>query len=180
MADDEAPERPSKSQRKRDAHALQNLGERLVGLRDAELEGLQLPERLLDAILEARRIRARGGAARQRQYIGKLMRDIDPAPIEAALNAKGEQSARELQRFKRLEQWRERLLREGAAALAELETWRPGLDRTHWLRLIATARSERDRQAQPGSGAAGRALFRALRELFEDAPNEGAPGTMPR
>lgn len=78
-------ERPSKSARKRAAHAVQELGERLIGLREQELAALQLPEPLADAIREARRIRARGGLARQRQYIGKLMRDIDTAPIEAAL-----------------------------------------------------------------------------------------------
>jgi ribosome-associated protein len=80
-------ERPSKSARKRAAHAAQALGERLVALKDADLVSLQLPEALLEAVREARRIKARGGLARQRQYIGKLMRDLDTAPIEAALDA---------------------------------------------------------------------------------------------
>src|SRR5580692_3202718 len=73
--------KPSKSMRKRDAHAAQDLGEELIGLRDSELVALDLPERLVDAIREARRIPSRGGGTRQRQYIGKLMRDIDPEPI---------------------------------------------------------------------------------------------------
>ena len=78
--------RPSKSARKRAAHAAQKLGEELTRLKVAELEALQLPEELHDAILEAQRIRnTRGGIARQRQYIGKLMREIDLAPIEAAM-----------------------------------------------------------------------------------------------
>ena len=78
--------RPSKSARKRAAHAAQKLGEELTRLKVAELEALKLPEELHDAILEAQRIRnTRGGIARQRQYIGKLMREIDLAPIEAAL-----------------------------------------------------------------------------------------------
>ncbi|MFL6606130.1 MAG: ribosome biogenesis factor YjgA [Steroidobacteraceae bacterium] len=165
--DEDFQERPSKSERKRVAHAAQDLGETLIGLRDSDLVALDLPERLVDAIREARRIPSRGGGARQRQYIGKLMRDIDPEPIRSALAARGEQSALETERFKRLEAWRERLLTEGSAALAELERWRPGLDRAAWLRRISAAQSERERT---GAGTAGRELFRALRALFETEP----------
>ena len=165
MADDEDfQERPSKSERKRAAHAAQDLGETLIGLRDSELDALNLPERLVDAIRDARRISSRGGGARQRQYIGKLMRDIDLEPIRAALAARGEQSAREAERFKRLETWRERLIAEGPAALEELERWRPGLDRAEWSQRISAAQTER---ARIGPGPASRELFRALRTLFE-------------
>ena len=165
--DDELQDKPSKSERKRVAHAAQDLGELLIGLRDSELVALELPERLVDAIREARRIPSRGGGARQRQYIGKLMRDIDPEPIRAALTAHSEQSALEAERFKRLESWRERLLTEGVPALDELERWRPGLERTEWMRRISAAQSERERGS---TGTAGRELFRALRALFEVEP----------
>jgi ribosome-associated protein len=165
--DEDFEDRPSKSERKRAAHAAQDLGETLIGLRDSDLVALDLPERLVDAIRDARSIPSRGGGARQRQYIGKLMRDIDLEPIRAALAARGEQSALEAQRFKRLEAWRERLIAEGSIALEELERWRPGLDRNEWLRRISAAQSERERA---GSGTAGRELFRALRALFENEP----------
>lgn len=168
--DEDIPEKPSKSERKRAAHAAQDLGETLIGLRDSELVALDLPERLVDAIREARRIPSRGGGARQRQYIGKLMRDIDPEPIRAALAAHSEESAREAERFKRLEAWRERLISEGSPALEELERWRPGLDRAEWMRRISAAQSER---ARTGPGTAGRELFRALRTLFEGAEQGG-------
>jgi ribosome-associated protein len=173
--DEEFEDRPpSKSQRKRDAHAAQDLGVTLIGLRDSELEALNLPERLVDAIRAARTVSSRGGGARQRQYIGKLMRDIDPEPIRAALGAHSEKSALETQRFKRLEAWRERLLVEGAAALDELERWRPGLDRAQWMRRISAALSERERK---GPGTASRELFRALRELFaQEATDTGETG----
>jgi ribosome-associated protein len=82
---DEAEERPSTSSRKRAAHAAQAFGEKLITLREADLVKLELPEPLLAAVREARGIRARGGLARQKQYIGKLMRDIDLAPLEKAL-----------------------------------------------------------------------------------------------
>src|SRR5262245_57222103 len=88
-------ERPSKSARKREADAAQALGTRLIELRQSDLEALQLPEKLLDAILLAKRITSRGGLARQRQYIGKMMRDIDLAPIEAALGEKSRHAARD-------------------------------------------------------------------------------------
>ena len=86
---DELFERPSRSARKRDAEARQKLGEQLVQLRASQLAALalELPEPLLEAIQAARRIKSRSALARQRQYIGRLMREIDPAPIEKALDA---------------------------------------------------------------------------------------------
>jgi ribosome-associated protein len=81
---------PSKSSRKRSAHAAQKLGERLVRMRDAELAGLPLPEELRDAIAEARRLTSRGALARQHQFIGKLMREVDVDAIEAALAAQAD------------------------------------------------------------------------------------------
>jgi ribosome-associated protein len=165
--DDNGYDKPSKSQRKRDAHAAQDLGETLIGLRDSELVALDLPEILVDAIREARRIPTRGGGARQRQYIGKLMRDIDPEPIRAALTAEAGKSGLEAERFKRLEAWRERLVTEGTPALDELERWRPNLQRVEWIRMISTAQAEREHGS---TGTAGRELFRALRALFEVEP----------
>jgi len=80
-------ERPSKSARKRAAHAAQALGERLIALKESDLARIPLPETLRDAVREARRIKARGGLARQKQYIGKLMREADTLAIEAALES---------------------------------------------------------------------------------------------
>jgi len=80
--------RPSKSARKRDALAAQRLGEELIGLPDAELDALALPELLVDAVREARGIRSRGAGARQRQYIGRLMRDVDVDAVRGALAAR--------------------------------------------------------------------------------------------
>jgi len=78
-------ERPSRSARKRNAEALQRLGERLLELKPQQLQRFDLPPPLLEAILETQRLRSRSASARARQYIGRLMRDIDPAPIERAL-----------------------------------------------------------------------------------------------
>jgi ribosome-associated protein len=83
--EDEATDRPSRSARKREAEALQRLGEQLLRLKSAELQRLELPEALLEAIAEAHRLRGRGALARQRQYIGRLMRYVDAEPIVKAL-----------------------------------------------------------------------------------------------
>ena len=77
--------KPSKSARKREHLARQKLGEELIALRDAELHSLALDEDLLEAVIEARGIKAHGALRRQKQYIGKIMRQIDPEPIRAAL-----------------------------------------------------------------------------------------------
>jgi ribosome-associated protein len=78
-------ERPSRSARKRKAEALQRLGEHLLALKPQQLQRFDLPPQLLEALLETQRLRSRPAFARARQYIGRLMRDIDPAPIERAL-----------------------------------------------------------------------------------------------
>jgi ribosome-associated protein len=158
-------DRPSKSARKREASAAQDLGTKLIALKESELAALGLPEKLFDAILLAKRITARGGLARQRQYIGKLMRGIDAAPIEAALNARSHNAAFESERHKRLESWRARLLSEGPAALDELVEWCPAADRKSLQALIQKATTAR---VDSGSrDAASRELFRTLRSLFE-------------
>src|SRR4051794_8726930 len=84
---DDAP--LSKTRRKAQMHALQDLGEALVALEPKQLAALtteiELPETLLDAVRQARAITAWGGRKRQMQYIGRLMRDVDPAPVERFL-----------------------------------------------------------------------------------------------
>ncbi len=160
---------PSKSARKRAAHAAQDLGEALIGLPDAELDALGLPERLRDAIALARTITSRAGLSRQRQYIGKLMRDLDLAPIEAALAARQEAGSREAQSFRRVEIWRERLMNEGEAGLEALGSEYPQLDRASLGKQVEAAHRER---AQPGpsGGGAYRELFRMLRALLAPGP----------
>ncbi len=162
--DSDADERPSRSQLKRDAEALQELGRELVGLPQARLDRIELPEKLRDAIALARRITAHGGKRRQLQYIGKLMRRIDAEPIRARLEAMQQADHRAAQRFHHLEALRDKLIHEGDAALgAALEDY-PHADRQHLRQLIRQARQERE-QDKPPAGA--RSLFRYLRELDE-------------
>ena len=156
-------ERPSKSERKRRSDDLQSLGEALIDLPASEFDALPLPENLREAVLLARRITAHGGLYRQKQYIGKLMRKIDAEPIRAAMEAKRERERVEALRFRRVEQWRDRLLQEGESAVQRLATEVPDIDVAAVTDLVTRARAE-----QPTGDATGasRALFRLLREAF--------------
>src|SRR5215510_2355541 len=146
-------ERPSKSLRKRQSDDLQQLGEALIGLSDSELEALPLPEQLRDAVVLARRITAHGGLYRQKQYIGKLMRKIDAEPIRAALDARRDRERVEALRFRRIEQWRDRLVQEGAPAIAQLRAEVPGIEANAQARalddLVERARRERQSGGPP-------------------------------
>ncbi len=77
--------KPSKSARKREYLALQKLGEELIALHESDLQEMGLDEELLEAVLDARQIKSHGALRRQKQYIGKIMRQIDPEPIRAAM-----------------------------------------------------------------------------------------------
>jgi ribosome-associated protein len=164
-AGDATPPPPSKTRLKADMHALQDLGEALVALDarrfDVVVEEAALPERLVDAIRAARSITAHGGRRRQLQYVGKLMRGVDPAPIRSRLDAWAEGRDADAAKLHALERLRERLLTE-PGALDELVATHPTLDRPRLRSLVAKAKDERAKGAPPH---AFRELWRALREL---------------
>lgn len=160
-------ERPSKSQRKRDSEALQELGEALIELPQEELDALALPEVLHDALMLARRITKHGGLYRQRQYIGKLMRKIDAEPIRAALQDKRLRQQRQARHFHRLEHYRAQLLEEGPAALRHIA---PGLPAAQLARLTQLTERARRESTTGGPRHAARELFRTLAELLDTIP----------
>jgi len=154
---------PSKTRRKQAMHELQQLGETLVALDPPRLAALELPERLAEAIALARRITKHEGRRRQIQFIGRLMRDVDPAPIRAALSSIAAVSHEDRARFAAAEQWRDRLLAEDAA-LAEFVVVHPGVDREELARMIRDARAERTGGRPPHRF---RALFRLVARTLE-------------
>jgi ribosome-associated protein len=159
---EDSSEEFSKTQRKRQMLELQSVGERLIELTEAQLAELDLPERLLDAVLAAKRINKFGALRRQTQYIGRLMRDVDSEPILKRLEA-WQGSSREATAYLHLlERWRERLLADDAA-LSELAGAYSGCDTQRLRTLIRNARKERDEAAAPRSA---RALFQALKEII--------------
>ena len=153
-------ETPSKTRKKRAMDELQALGEALASLPDSALASISLPDSLAEAIAEARRITSRGGRRRQLQYIGRLMRDLDPAPIRAELERVEGRSAADAARHRRLEQLRVRLL-EDDEALTEFAREHPAVDLQALRTLIRNARREQKEGRPP---RAFRELFRVLRE----------------
>jgi ribosome-associated protein len=160
---------PSKSQRKREMHEVQALGEALVALSVAKLETLDLPERLFDAIVAVQTITRHEARRRQMQFIGRLMRDVDPEPIRAFLAAQMEFPAAEKAKMALLENWRKRLLEEPVPSLEALaakfpDTFSEAVRET-WRQRIAQAQQERrQQQATPRHY---RLLFQDLKTLFE-------------
>lgn len=154
----------SKSQRKRDMHALQVLGQQLVELPKEQFEKITLEENLRDAIVDARHIRQHGARKRQLQYIGKIMRSIEAKPIQEQLDTLQGQSSQATQALHNIERWRDRLLKEGDNALEELVKLYQQADRQYLRQLLRNAQKEMLANKTPKST---RTLFRYLRELFD-------------
>lgn len=153
----------SKSQRKRQAHALQKIGEELVKLAETKLVNLPLPDNLRQAIMAAKVIKSHGALKRQMQLIGKLMRSADnEAIITAYEEIKAEESA-QTANFHEIEQWRTRLIHEGKLALTEFIDCCPNADVQQLRQLIKKAVAEQENGQNSG---ASRALFRFLRSYL--------------
>lgn len=120
----------SKSQLKRESHALQDLGKRLVALPGEHLVTMPLDDALRDAIDLARKIQnKRSALKRQYQFIGKLLRACDPEPIYEALQALDHQSQQSIQKHHRAEHWRDRVVDQGESAIDALLDEIPTADR---------------------------------------------------
>jgi ribosome-associated protein len=156
-------QRLSKSARKREAASLQELGVKLSTLPDQEIKALGLPDSLFVALRDLRRLPSHGAQVRQRQYIGKLMRGIDPEPVLAKLAERKQRHDVEIRHFQQIEKWRDRLLSEPAAALEELLEEFPTADRETLEKLLEKAEKERLEQRSP---AGARELFAFLRQLL--------------
>jgi ribosome-associated protein len=156
---------PSKTRLKQAAHDLQALGARLVDLPKDRLQGLGLPETLYDAVRECQSITRHEARRRQLQYIGRLMRDIDPAAIEAQFSIWDGTSAAEVALQHSIERWRDRLMDDAtaASALTELAAAHPGCDVQQLRTLMRNARREFAQKRPPRSH---RELFRALRAII--------------
>ena len=162
--DFEGQELVSKSQLKRESQALQDMGSQLVEMPEGQLAKFKLPENLEDAIHEARRLKNREGKRRQLQYIGKLMRSADISFIQETLDRMDHQSQTYRQHFQQLENWRDRIISEGAPAIEALIEEYPQADRQQLRTLQRQASRE---LAQKKSPSASRKLFAYLRELSE-------------
>jgi ribosome-associated protein len=156
---------PSKSEIKRRMLALQELGEALVALNDKQLARIPVEDdRLSEAIREARAIRSNSARRRHLQFIGKLMRDIDPGPIRRALQEMHQRHEQDKESFHLLEQLRDEILETGVAGVEQAMARWPEADRQQLRQLVLQHQREQQRGKPP---AASRKLFRYLRELHE-------------
>ncbi len=150
----------SKTQRKREAEALQKLGEELIALAPDKLAAIELPAPLRSAIESARGMHQHGALRRQKQLVGKLMRDVDPEPIRAMLEHLREPGRRAATHLHRVEEWRDRLIAEGDDALRAFSEAFPGADVDLLGELVFRARQNpRDKKPR-------RALFRQINDLL--------------
>jgi ribosome-associated protein len=162
MPDEELP--LSKTKIKQQMHDLQDLGAELTKLPNDKLGELDLPENLVEAVHEYKRIHKFGAQKRQLQYIGKLMREVDPAPIKSRLSAWAGTSRQHTTWLHQIEHWRDRLL-EQPDALTELLAAHPGADAQHLRALIRNAHKEKELGKPPKNY---REIFQILRELFPE------------
>jgi len=150
---------PSKSQVKRDMHALQALGERLIALAPHIIDQADLPEALRDAVLAAQRITARGGRRRQERYVGKLMRTVDADAVRAVIAAATHDDRASVARMHAIERWRDLLLATDAAQTEFLDKY-PATDAQRLHQLVRGARAEKGAGSPPRQT---RALFQFIK-----------------
>jgi ribosome-associated protein len=178
--DGEELEGPSRSQRKRESHELKELGMQLTTLGRERLLALALPERLHEAVLEAKRLTSFGAQRRQALFIGKLMRRLDVdtlATVRAAVQMDRAQAQRETAKLHRAERWRDELVADDAA----LERWLavfPATDAQQLRALIRQARKDARAEERPGEaprkGRAYRQIFTLVRAALAAAPADSA------
>jgi ribosome-associated protein len=162
---------PSKSQRKRDMDALQDIGEELTQLNEQQLASIELPENLREAVLEARAMKRNEARRRQMQYVGKLMRQVDPLPIRTKIDGFLSVSAEHTAQLHHIERWRERLI-DDPQAVSEFIAAYPEADSQQLRTLIRNTSDERARGKPPKNF---RALFQMIRGLAEARSGSDAP-----
>ncbi|MDO9631670.1 MAG: ribosome biogenesis factor YjgA [Humidesulfovibrio sp.] len=160
------PRPPSRSQKKRDSAALQVLGGKLAELHESALTKLDLPPRLMEAIMDYKGLAKHEAKRRQLQFIGALMRDTDADPLALAVEDIESGNRGQAREFHAVEIWRTALLagdESGLEAIVALAPEEQQVEVRSKIRMLArNARAEAEKNKPPRSS---RALFRLLREL---------------
>lgn len=159
---------PSKTKIKKQMLELQALGEKLASLNKDQLKEIEMPDNLREAISEVKRMTKFGAISRQMQYIGRLMRDVETAPIIAKLDTWNGTSRQHIAWLHQVERWRDRLL-EDVNALTELLAIYPQADAQHLRALIRNALKEKELAKPPKNF---RELFQVLRDLIPETASE--------
>lgn len=159
-------ERPSRTQRKKASHELQDLGEHLVRLPESRLADIEMPESLRDAVEQYKATRSFEGKRRQMQYIGKLMRAADPEPIREAVAAFELGTARNALALHQAELWRSELIQSDEAVTRWADEF-PGSDLQQLRTLIRSARKDAAEAPEKRSGRGFRELFQFVKAQLE-------------
>ena len=154
----------SKSERKREMTALQELGERLIELSNEQVREIAIPRELEEALLLAKTLKSHGGRRRQMQYIGVLMRRIDSEPIRHALDEIDGGQKRKAHEFHQIEQLRDNLIEGSDAAFEEIAGRFPDADIQKIRQLVRSSQKEKKEGRPPKQS---RLLFKYLREIYE-------------
>ncbi len=161
----------SRTQKKKDAWDFQLLGERLVKLSSQQLENMEIPNEVMQAVIFAKTIKKHGAYRRQMQYIGALMRKIDPDTIKKALEIIELGDYHKAREFKKIEKWRDELIEGNDALLEEIIIRFPAAERQRLTQLVRNARKEKENNRPPRSS---KMLFRYIRQVIENAEDRHA------
>ncbi|MEJ6023902.1 ribosome biogenesis factor YjgA [Ramlibacter sp. PS4R-6] len=172
----------SKTDLKRESEEVQKLGEQLLTLRAGLFDRLQLPEKLVEALAEMKRITNFEGRRRQSQYVGKLMRGLEPEELQAIRDALEEQnkgSAKEALSLHLAEKWRDDLIADDEAVQRWI-TQHPGTDTQQLRALVRQARKETPADAEavskglaPRHGRAYRDIFQIVKQHLSEVSHDG-------
>jgi ribosome-associated protein len=160
--DDNGFDRPSKTQLKKQAHELQELGQALAALPAKQLANLAVSETLIEAVKQYHKTRSHEGRRRQMQYIGKLMRRDDVEPIRAAVLGMQLGHAQDTLALHEAERWRAQLIASDDA-LTPWASAHPQTDMQHLRSLIRAARKDARLQSEQRSDRAYRELFQFIK-----------------
>jgi ribosome-associated protein len=152
----------SRTRLKKEDHARQKLGERLVGLSSEQLSRMDIPDDLREAVTVARKTTANVARRRHVRHVGSVLRRIDTEPIEKALEIIDRGDYEQAYAFKKIEAWRDRLKEGDTALIEEILSACPGAERQ---RLAQLARNARKEFGADKGNKASRALFRYLKEI---------------
>ncbi|MEC4684404.1 MAG: ribosome biogenesis factor YjgA [Nitrospirota bacterium] len=152
----------SKTQKKKEALSLQALGEQLVKLPKEQIEDIDLPAEIHEAVMFAKTLKKHGALRRQLQYIGTLMRRCDTEPIREALSQLEQGNYKKALEFREIERWRDELIAGNKALIEDILTGYPAADRQKLTQLIRNAEKEQLNNKPP---RASRLLFRYLKEI---------------
>lgn len=158
----------SKTRRKKECDEMQTLGEKIIALGKDELAQMHMEDELRNAIEEAQRMKSNGALKRQRQFIGKLIRNMDAESLQAQLDKILHKHDLHNAEFKRMEKWRDNMIEEGDGGLNAFMQHYPQADRQYLRQLIRNVDREKKNNKPP---AAYRAIFKYIREVAELADN---------